>query len=181
MESPASTTSTPHNRIPGGKWTGNRQEFTPKSCCTLLQPSASVHAPCANCNRPFLHLSGSAAGKWKGLSSRTPTSCRQRSTFSASAPPSRVRKDGRLRYSTSSRRPTLARIVCEGNGDDRRYSHPGKLSFRCRATKRGLERRSSSSGSTFRNTRPLERSAKAFSSQLIASSCFPRPTYTTAK
>jgi hypothetical protein len=57
----------------------------------------------------------------------------------------------------------------------------GKLSFSCRAIKRGFERKSSSSGSTFRNTRPFERSAKAFSSQSSALSGSPKPTYTTAK
>ena len=63
-----------------------------------------------------------------------------------------------------------------------KMKHQGrKLSFCSKATKRGFERRPSNSGSTFINTKPLERSAKAFSSQSSAFSVSPKPTQTTAK
>src|SRR5215471_2319602 len=51
----------------------------------------------------------------------------------------------------------------------------GKFILACKARKRELLRNGSNSGSTFRKTKPFERSAYALSSQSKASSFFPSP------
>jgi hypothetical protein len=53
--SPVATISTRYNRNPGVNGQEVDRKPTPKSCCTPIRPSASVHAPLANCNRPNSH------------------------------------------------------------------------------------------------------------------------------